>query len=57
MIPMSSQQAYLIDGVRTPIGNLGGALAPVRADDLAALGDRGEQQRAGPFPSPAVSAG
>jgi 3-oxoadipyl-CoA thiolase len=36
MIPMSSQQAYLIDGVRTPIGNLGGALAPVRADDLAA---------------------
>ncbi|MFO0242709.1 3-oxoadipyl-CoA thiolase [Gemmatimonas sp.] len=33
---MSRQQAYLIDGVRTPIGNLGGALAPVRADDLAA---------------------
>ncbi|MDX2285959.1 MAG: acetyl-CoA C-acyltransferase [Bacteroidia bacterium] len=29
-------QAYLVDGVRTPIGNLGGALAPVRADDLAA---------------------
>ncbi|HLG06668.1 MAG TPA: 3-oxoadipyl-CoA thiolase [Gemmatimonadales bacterium] len=28
--------AYLIDGVRTPIGSLGGALAPVRADDLAA---------------------
>jgi acetyl-CoA acyltransferase len=28
--------AYLIDGVRTPIGNLGGSLAPVRADDLAA---------------------
>ena len=27
---------YLIDGVRTPIGNLGGSLAPVRADDLAA---------------------
>jgi 3-oxoadipyl-CoA thiolase len=28
--------AYLIDGVRTPIGSLGGALAPVRADDLGA---------------------
>jgi acetyl-CoA acyltransferase len=29
--------AYIIDGVRTPIGNFGGTLAPVRADDLAAL--------------------
>jgi acetyl-CoA acyltransferase len=28
--------AYLLDGIRTPIGNFGGALAPVRADDLAA---------------------
>lgn len=28
--------AWLIDGVRTPIGNLGGALSSVRADDLAA---------------------
>ncbi len=28
--------AYIIDGVRTPIGRLGGALATVRADDLAA---------------------
>ncbi len=30
------QTAYLIDGVRTPIGRYGGALAPVRPDDLAA---------------------
>jgi acetyl-CoA acyltransferase len=30
------REAFLIDGVRTPIGGLGGALAPVRADDLAA---------------------
>lgn len=30
------RDAFLIDGVRTPIGSLGGALAPVRADDLAA---------------------
>ncbi|TVR40935.1 MAG: 3-oxoadipyl-CoA thiolase [Cryomorphaceae bacterium] len=29
-------QAYIVDGVRTPIGNFGGTLAPVRADDLAA---------------------
>ena len=28
--------AFLIDGVRTPIGSLGGSLASVRADDLAA---------------------
>ncbi|MBL8998102.1 MAG: 3-oxoadipyl-CoA thiolase [Gemmatimonadetes bacterium] len=28
--------AFLIDGVRTPIGKLGGALSDVRADDLAA---------------------
>ena len=29
--------AYIIDAVRTPIGNFGGSLSPVRADDLAAL--------------------
>lgn len=28
--------AFLIDGIRTPIGNFGGTLAPVRTDDLAA---------------------
>jgi 3-oxoadipyl-CoA thiolase len=28
--------AFLVDGVRTPIGNLGGALAESRPDDLAA---------------------
>ena len=28
--------AYLVDGVRTPIGRYGGGLAPVRPDDLAA---------------------
>lgn len=31
------KQAYLIDGIRTPIGNFGGSLAPVRPDDLAAF--------------------
>jgi acetyl-CoA acyltransferase len=29
--------AYIIDAIRTPIGNFGGSLSPVRADDLAAL--------------------
>jgi len=29
--------AYLLDYIRTPIGRFGGALAPVRPDDLAAL--------------------
>jgi hypothetical protein len=30
------QPAYICEGVRTPIGRYGGALATVRADDLAA---------------------
>ena len=30
-------EAVIIDAIRTPIGNLGGALAAVRPDDLAAL--------------------
>jgi acetyl-CoA acyltransferase len=30
------EQAYIIDGVRTPVGTFGGGLSPVRADDLAA---------------------
>ena len=30
-------EAYLCDGVRTPIGRYGGALASVRTDDLAAI--------------------
>src|ERR1051325_5695400 len=29
-------EAYLVTGARTPIGRFGGALAPVRPDDLAA---------------------
>ena len=30
-------QAFICDAIRTPIGRYGGALAPVRADDLAVL--------------------
>lgn len=29
--------AYIVDGIRTPIGKLKGALSPIRADDLAAI--------------------
>ena len=31
------KQAFICDGIRTPIGRFGGALSSVRADDLAAL--------------------
>jgi len=29
-------KAYIVDGVRTPIGSFGGVLSPVRTDDMAA---------------------
>jgi len=31
------KEAYIVDGIRTPIGNIRGALSGVRADDMAAL--------------------
>ncbi len=31
--------AFICDAVRTPIGRLNGALADIRADDLAAVAD------------------
>ncbi len=34
---MKMKDAFVVDGVRTPVGNFGGSLAPVRADDLAAI--------------------
>ena len=30
-------EAYIVDGIRTAIGNFGGTLAPVRTDDLGAV--------------------
>ena len=32
-----SRDVFICDAIRTPIGRFGGALAPVRADDLAAI--------------------
>ncbi len=43
----SAAQAYLIGGVRTPVGRYGGALASVRPDDLAALVIREAVTRSG----------
>jgi acetyl-CoA acyltransferase len=31
------KQSYIIDAIRTPVGNFGGSLSAIRADDLAAL--------------------
>lgn len=33
----SMKDAFIVDAIRTPIGNFGGTLAPVRTDDLAAI--------------------
>ena len=44
-------EAVIIDGVRTPIGALGGALAAVRPDDLAALVLKALVQRTGVDPA------
>ena len=49
------KQAYLVDGIRTPIGNFGGTLAPVRPDDMAALVIR-ELLRRNPTADPAAVA-
>jgi acetyl-CoA acyltransferase len=38
-------EAFICDGARTPIGRYGGALATVRADDLAAIPLRALRQR------------
>src|SRR5919199_1733959 len=40
-------EAFLVGGVRTPVGRYGGALAGVRPDDLAALVVREAVERAG----------
>src|SRR3954464_13602672 len=46
-------EAFLVGGVRTPVGRYGGALASVRPDDLAALVVREAVKRAG-VPADAV---
>lgn len=43
-------EAFLVGGVRTPVGRYGGSLANVRADDLAALVLKTAVERAGVSP-------
>ncbi|KGE04564.1 3-oxoadipyl-CoA thiolase [Pseudohaliea rubra] len=43
------REAFVCGGVRTPIGRYGGALAAVRADDLAAVALRALLERCGPL--------
>jgi 3-oxoadipyl-CoA thiolase len=47
-------RAYLVDGVRTPIGRYAGALSAVRPDDLAAHTLRALAERVGPIDWTAV---
>ncbi|MBA2552268.1 MAG: acetyl-CoA C-acyltransferase, partial [Geodermatophilaceae bacterium] len=46
-------EAFLVDGVRTPIGRYGGALSTMRPDDMAALVVRAVVERSG-VPADAV---
>ena len=46
MTPIADREAYLCAYVRTPIGRHGGALAPVRTDDLGAFAIRALLDRA-----------
>ena len=48
---MNAREVWAIDAVRTPIGRLGGALAGVRPDDLAATAVRAVLERTGFDPS------
>ncbi|MDQ3929243.1 MAG: 3-oxoadipyl-CoA thiolase [Chloroflexota bacterium] len=42
-----TQEAYIIDAVRTPVGRYGGALRDIRPDDLAALAIKALVERTG----------
>ncbi len=46
-----SREVWVVDAARTPIGRLGGALATVRPDDLAAITVRAVVERTGIAPA------
>ncbi|HEV2751465.1 MAG TPA: acetyl-CoA C-acyltransferase [Gemmatimonadales bacterium] len=48
---MSDREAYICAALRTPVGKHGGALASVRADDLAAIPIKAMVERSGIDPS------
>jgi acetyl-CoA acyltransferase len=47
-------EAYIVDGLRTPVGSFGGSLSSVRADDLAALVIRSLMERNPQVPAEAI---
>jgi acetyl-CoA acyltransferase len=46
--------AYIVDGIRTPIGSFGGTLSAVRADDMAAMVIKELMQRNKTVPADAI---
>ncbi|HYP21290.1 MAG TPA: acetyl-CoA C-acyltransferase, partial [Chloroflexia bacterium] len=46
----NTQEAYIVDAVRTPVGRYGGALKDIRPDDLAAVAIRALVERSGVDP-------
>jgi acetyl-CoA acyltransferase len=48
------RHAYIVDGIRTPIGRYGGSLSQVRADDLAAHAIRELMKRNAGLPATAI---
>ena len=48
------KEVYIVDALRTPIGNFRGALAPVRADDLAAIPIKALMEKYPSLPKEAV---
>jgi 3-oxoadipyl-CoA thiolase len=49
------KDAFIIDGARTPIGNFGGTLSTVRADDLAAFSIKALMDRHPEIPGDAIA--
>ena len=49
------KHAYIVDGIRTPIGSFGGTLSSVRADDMAAMVIKELMKRNKTIPADAVS--
>ena len=48
------KEAYIVDGIRTPIGNFRGALSGIRTDDMAALVIRRLAERNPAIPADAI---
>ena len=49
------KEAFIVDGTRTPIGNFGGTLSAVRADDLAAHSIQSLMEKYPELPGSAIS--